>query len=143
MRITNKQKFLALQKIEKEHGKLEPSVIVDAARDPNHVLHNYFEWDNGKAADEYRLWQARQLIVSVYVVSSDEERVQVWHNVKISESKPEYNSLPVILSNTEKKKSLIRYALNEIKYWQEKYRTIHELSKVVNLKELNKLISNY
>ena len=48
-------------------GKLRPVDVVDAARPATAPLHPLFTWDNKKAAEEHRLWQARQLIREVEV----------------------------------------------------------------------------
>ena len=51
-----------LRLLEGENGRLDPVVVVDAARDPASPLHAYFEWDDTEAARQHRLGQARQLI---------------------------------------------------------------------------------
>ena len=43
-------------------GTLEASKVVDEARDKNAPLHPAFEWDDSKAAEEYRVGQARMII---------------------------------------------------------------------------------
>lgn len=65
---------LALAKLERD-GKLTPKGVVAAARDPAHPLHSYFEWDDAQAAAAYREDQARQLIRSVNIQITVEERV--------------------------------------------------------------------
>ena len=53
----------ALSALAEAHGgKLDPETVVDVARDPDHPLHSHFEWDDSKAAHQYRLGQARALI---------------------------------------------------------------------------------
>lgn len=59
----------------KHRGILRPSDVVNAARDPEHVLHGIFEWDDSKAAREHRLWQAREIIAAVQYVFEVEEHV--------------------------------------------------------------------
>lgn len=54
------------QALAKDKG-LTPQKLVDIARDDGHVLHGYFEWHDGVAAERYRQQQARQLIQSVKV----------------------------------------------------------------------------
>ena len=49
-------------------GKLTPSAVVDDARNPSSPLHGQFEWDDSKAAEAYRVVQARTLIRSVECV---------------------------------------------------------------------------
>lgn len=56
-----------LQSIYDQKGKLTPALVLDEARDPNHPLHHRFQWDDSKAAEAYRLQQARDLIRSVRV----------------------------------------------------------------------------
>lgn len=53
--------------LEKESGRLEPTDVVEAARDPASALHPYFEWDDTEAARQHRLGQARQLIRRVKI----------------------------------------------------------------------------
>lgn len=49
--------------IMREHGSLlRPVDVVEYARNPETALHECFEWDDGKAAEKFRLFQARQLI---------------------------------------------------------------------------------
>ena len=44
------------------HGKITTEIVVDAAKDPDNVLHTSFEWDDSIAGHEYRLGQATHLI---------------------------------------------------------------------------------
>ncbi len=50
-----------------EDGLVRPEAVVEAARDEESPLHRFFEWDNDEAAEQYRLYQARKLIVRVTV----------------------------------------------------------------------------
>ena len=60
-------------------GTLLPEVVVEAARNPNSLLHGYFTWDDGEAAEQFRLQEARALIrrVKVQVIRSDNAVVYV------------------------------------------------------------------
>lgn len=51
-----------LQAIRDERGSLTPALVVEVAADPNHPLHNRFEWDDSRAAHQWRLEQAGQLL---------------------------------------------------------------------------------
>lgn len=59
-----------LKIIEDAYGEVTPALIIDASRKRNSILHNYFEWDNDKAAENWRIAQARNLLshISVKVV---------------------------------------------------------------------------
>lgn len=62
------------QKIAKElaslekGGRLLPADVVAAARSTKSAMHRWFEWDDGVAAERYRLEQARELIRAVPLV---------------------------------------------------------------------------
>jgi hypothetical protein len=65
-------------------GAVEPEQIVTSAKRKTSVLHTYFEWDDTAAAHEYRLDQARHLIRSIEVVTTDEgETVNKFHSVTV------------------------------------------------------------
>jgi hypothetical protein len=56
-------------------GTLTPTEVLDAARNPDSLIHECFEWDDEKAADSHRLSQARALIRSVDLVIIEETRI--------------------------------------------------------------------
>ena len=49
-------------------GVLLPENVVEAARDEASPLHEHFQWDDGEAARQWRLEQARALIRTVRLV---------------------------------------------------------------------------
>jgi len=64
-----------LERIREENGgQLRPEGVVDAARDPQSLLHPCFEWDDAVAGEKYRREQASNLIRSIRVllIRSDE-----------------------------------------------------------------------
>lgn len=62
----------ALKEIAKrDGGLLRPQAVVDAARPKDSPLHGAFEWNNGRAAEKYRLIQAQYLIRSFRVTIED------------------------------------------------------------------------
>lgn len=56
-----------LRYIEENNGELTPAMLVEASRDTRSVLHQYFEWNNQKAADSWRMQQARMLLGNIQV----------------------------------------------------------------------------
>ena len=56
---------VALDELNRTHGHLTPDLVVQAAQYEQSPIHSIFEWDDGKAAHQHRLWQARRLIRSV------------------------------------------------------------------------------
>ena len=58
--------------LRKKHGgALRPADVLDAAKDKTSPVHSYFEWDDTKAAEQWRLEQARKLIREVEVTWSE------------------------------------------------------------------------
>jgi hypothetical protein len=51
------------------HKLLQPAAVVQAAKPASHPLHGYFEWDNRKAGEAFRLSQAEALIRRVRVLA--------------------------------------------------------------------------
>lgn len=131
------------QKISKIGG-LTPENVVEAAKDKHNVLNRYFEWDDTKAGANWRKWQARFLIGSIKVrISGD--AVQAFENVKvnITTNEREYVDVVTILSNKQYEDQILNTALNEIKYWQEKYRLLKKLNPVFDaIKSVEKEVSN-
>ena len=56
---------------ERNGGLLRPQTVVDEARPEDSPLHNVFEWDDGVAAEKYRLDQAQRLIRSFRITKQD------------------------------------------------------------------------
>lgn len=55
--------IVALNRLSDElGGAISPRDVVDAAQNDQSPLHPYFEWDNKRAADNWRLDQARRLL---------------------------------------------------------------------------------
>lgn len=57
-----------LERIQNQRGVIEPRVVVEESRPEAAPLHPVFEWNDDKAAENYRTWQARSLIKSVRVI---------------------------------------------------------------------------
>ena len=75
----NKKKEIINQeitKIYKNHGEVKASVVVDSARPKSAPLHSFFEWNDKKAAEEYRLNTARRMIKkAVITIDKKEDRL--------------------------------------------------------------------
>jgi len=65
-RVRREEIKLALKALENK-GKLNPKDVFEAAKDPSNVLHQEFDWDKDRAAQQHWLDTARSLIRS-YVV---------------------------------------------------------------------------
>lgn len=73
-----KRKMVArrLEHIAKANGgRVTPEAVLSEAANPKSPLHDQFEWDDSKAAQAYRLDQARELIRSVRVDIKVDHRI--------------------------------------------------------------------
>lgn len=130
---TVKQELLRIAK--ENGGELQAEVVVEAARAKTSPLHSRFTWDDGEAAREYRLWQARQLIVSVrveYVNNEVQEIGPVFVSLTPDRLKEGggYRVLSEVLSNTTRRQQLLEDAFAEMQRFQQKYAVLKELAEV-------------
>ena len=65
-----------LTRLQKINRILTPEVVVRAAEDNNSILHKLFEWDDNKAAYNWRLQQARTILnnIEVTIITDGEPR---------------------------------------------------------------------
>jgi len=112
---------------------LRPPDVVDFAREnTDSALHSCFEWDDGEAAVQYRLWQARHLIrVHVCVLHDDVKPVRVFVSLKADREYDDgeggYRLLTSVLSDGELREQLLAEALAELQVFEQKYRALQEL----------------
>jgi len=118
-----------LNGIRSSHGSLTPEAIVKTARPKASVLHDYFEWNNRKAAIEYRLWQARVLVCSIVSVRGDTEKGRpVRSFVSVNHA---YEPIEVVLGDAIMRERVLTEIMNGIEAMKEKARAYEELSDVI------------
>lgn len=120
--------------IEKQNGGiLRPIDVVTFAQDPRTELHSKFEWDDSRAAFEYRLWQAREIIrVEVTVISNYSEPIRAYISMK-DDRKQEaggYRPIMKVLSNKNLRDKMLQEAYEELEAFQQKYKILEELYEI-------------
>jgi uncharacterized protein (DUF2344 family) len=120
-------------------GILYPKHVVDFARNENTELHSHFEWEDSIAAENWRIWQARQIIkVVVTIIPTVNEPIaaQVYVSMKqdryddASGLKGGYRSTVEVLSTPVLRITLLEEALEDLAQWQKKYQSLVELAEV-------------
>lgn len=123
-----------LQSIAKSNGGiLRAEDVVEFAREPSTALHSRFEWHNGKAAHEWRLHQARNLIrVSVTLLPNVETPYRAFVSLMPdrSETGGGYRRTIDVLSDAESRKQLLTQALDDLSRMEAKYAQLEELAGV-------------
>jgi hypothetical protein len=115
-------------------GSLTADSVVSAARDKGSPLHDCFTWDNGKAAEKWRLHEARNLI-RVYSARELEKDEPDADNVFVSlradrGSHGGYRTLSKVLSDDELREQLLADAFDDMRYFKMKYKKLSELQSV-------------
>tara|TARA_Y100000034_G_C6789445_1_gene353346 strand:+ start:151 stop:651 length:501 start_codon:yes stop_codon:yes gene_type:complete len=113
-----------LQELRDKHEGLTASIVVKDAKNKNSILHTAFEWDDSKAAHEWRLHSARHLIRSVVTESTNavgDLRYTPTFVFATTEQGPRYESLAVVLSDEELTKQVHERAKKEFDQWAKRY----------------------
>lgn len=129
------EKLEELKAIYRDNGLLQAEQVVERARDPESPLHDDFEWDDDKAAEQYRLVQARQLIrvaVSIDPNLDEPVKVRVFTSLKSDRKNPGggYRSMQDVLAHDGMRQELLQQALAEFKSARDKYKEVKELAEV-------------
>lgn len=108
-------------------GRLTAKALLDANRAKDAPLHKAFEWNDRKAAEQYRLHQARHIIsciVRVDEATGKPEQVRAYFTLERKD--PQYYSTEVILADEDKSALLEKSAMSELAAFQRKYAAIRE-----------------
>lgn len=114
-------------------GDITAAAVVQAAHSKQCPLHQYFEWDNEKAAGLYRESQAQEMIqwVRVRFVSGGKEYATRAYNVAI---KPQANNLPreISVNNNILPHPLeqLLSAIRELDAWRIKYAHMQNMKRI-------------
>lgn len=114
-------------------GLLLPRDVVTAARNEDSPLHACFEWNDGDAAESWRLHQARQLIrVVVTYARTPDEKVPYRVFVSLTPDRVEggYRLMADVLSDEARRLQLLDDAREDMRRFQAKYAALEELAEV-------------
>jgi hypothetical protein len=127
-------KSVLIEIARRHSGILKPEVVVSVAREPSSVLHSYFEWNNSKAADAYRLEQARQLIrVNVTVIGENPDTRNIYVSLSTDRiSGGGYRVLADVLKDDDLRRVLLSDSVREMEHFIKKYNNLKELSRVID-----------
>ena len=123
-----------LEAIEARRGKIEPEIVVEEARSVSSPLHSYFDWDDTKAAEKYRTWEARSLINHLTVVVNYETGAVQKAFFNVSEAvgaATVYVNIERALTEPQLRKQVLENALRELLYWKGKYQEYSEFKGIV------------
>ena len=107
---------------------IQPVALVEwARRHKDSLLHREFEWRNGKAAHEYRLIQARRLIV-LHVQTEDQRPVVISLIRDRVQPGGGYRKIEQVMSIADMRREALGMALAELRRVRDKYNYLKELA---------------
>lgn len=127
-----------LEMIEQRDGVITPQAVVDDARPIGSVLHNLFEWNDAKAAEQYRLSQASTFIRCIVVKPDPDEKLKspirmFMNRNPINEGQKKtgaYINFRSALENPESREVVLNNARYELRTFRKKYSGLSELAKI-------------
>ncbi len=119
-------------------GRLTAALVLEDARGELSPLHRYFEWDDAKASERWRLEQARKLIQQHYVVvrmpgAAPSKPTRAHVIVKLPNAGRGYIGVVDAMRDDEFSEQVVSRARDEMKAWVARYERFHELRAVVAL----------
>lgn len=137
MRAITTQRIAELKSVAKHHGGiLQAADVVEFARNPKTALHSIFEWNDGKAAELYRMEQARQLLrvtVELISVRNEDMSVRVFFSPggnRKGDDNGGYQVTARLLESKEGRAAILETAIGELEAFKEKYSFLSELCDV-------------
>lgn len=120
------------QRVTDEIGEnsVTPEQVLEKARnDENSELHKCFEWNDGIAAEKYRLIQARKIIINLTYIPKEKTNEPV-RCFQITREKSVYMPTKQFLVNNDEYQDLLKRAKVELESFKRRYATLSELETV-------------
>lgn len=123
----------------KNDGDLRLEDVVAASRPKTAPLHRDFEWDDGVAAQQYRLDQARYIVRSIEVIEDEAPAIQARayqvsytpaQTEEATKARPVYRSTKEMLADPIARDALLAGAIRDAIAYRRRYRMLSELSQV-------------
>lgn len=112
-----------------------PRQILELGRNKNTELHKCFEWNDGIAAEKYRVIQARN-IVRCLVVKQPEETSQEIPEVRffhVTQHNEGYQPISLIIQDQDQYEKLLKQAMDELQAFKRKYNKLEEFREILDL----------
>jgi hypothetical protein len=110
----------------KHSGPLTAERVLAEATNARSPMHRFFEWDDDKAAHQFRLEQARRLIRSIDVVIEDAKGKQVnmraYYSVRDAEGQRGYEPMSFVFETPSLADQVIQQAQDQLEAWNTKYK---------------------
>lgn len=116
-----------------------PEAIISAARNPRCIAHRLFEWDSSRAAQQFRLIQARvlygSLTVEVVVYERKKQRLIQAQAIIHASREGDYESIDVAMSDPPKRDFILAQAMAQLQATRRRYAHLSELAVIFSAVE--------
>jgi len=110
-------------------GRLNAEDVVEAARDPNSPLHQYFTWSDSEAAERWRMQEAQNLIRS-FSIYNEELKIRVRALTSLEDDREEgggYRWTIDVLQRPDLREQYLISALKDLEAVRKRYAHVQEL----------------
>ncbi len=104
-----------IESLKDNSGYITSEGIISSARKKSSPIHDFFEWSNNKAAEEFRLQQARNLvnhIVEVVIVQGERVEQKSFFSVSVKNVGKVYVNLKEAVENKDYRRQLLSNAIS-------------------------------
>lgn len=122
-----------MEQLSQTEDGLTAETLLNANKPEEAPLHNCYEWDDSKAAVEWRLHQSRHFInsiVTVQVQEGQEEQPETMRAFFVTTEKSKYEPLHAIVKEKSKYEAMLDTALSELIAFKRKYAQIKALQPI-------------
>lgn len=128
MKVSADDAAAELDRIYKQHGSIDPQVVVDESRAETATLHSLFDWDDASAAEKYRVTQARFLIRNI--VKTEESLDGPVTVRSFAHVDKVYVPTTVAMKSVDMRAALLQQALNDFEDYRARYNSLVALAGV-------------
>lgn len=133
---TNDQIKAELETVrQKNGGLLRPADVVNFAKNKKTRLHSMFEWDNTKAAQEYRIWQAQSIIRVIVTVHDDTgEDIRAFVSLRSDRTQDVgYRAIADVIDDDRLMELLLEDAKKDLEHFSSKYKVLRKVAELSGL----------
>ena len=120
-----------LEQLEARDGCVTALSLLNESRAEDAPLHKCFEWDDSKAAEKYRLHQARAIIANITIAVPDSEvKPRGFVAVTKYRSPGRFVSVSRAMTTPDMRAQVLRNAISELLNFRRKYSELQELAEL-------------
>lgn len=120
--VSAKAALRALNGLARTSGGITPASVLESARSKDSALHDLFTWDDGAAAEAYRLSEAMRLVSNVTLVrisvgKKPSEPIRAFVNVRAPGSSCGHHYVPIerLEDDADLRRQVLQDAIDDMK----------------------------